>query len=252
MREPPGGVQRRRSSCSTCGRWRRPRRKIDPDVNVLVIVHPKELVAGDRSSRSTSSRCAAGTSLVFVDPLAEADHCRRRSAEPDGGDDGGQVLASRSRCSNAWGVRLQPEQGGRRSRPRAAGGHAPGRAAGAAPRHPRPRPGQLQPEGCGHRRTVQHQRGHRRRAGAGEGRARRTSSRCCSRARTRNCCPRSASRCCSIPPRCCDGFKPTRSALHARRARHGQRATPPFRGGPPAGVTLPAGQLDAEGLGASR
>ena len=123
---------------------RRPPRKIDPDVSVLVLVHPKNLSPGDRSSPSTSSRCAAGTSwcssIRWPRPTTPGP-TRSNPMAAMGADKSSHLEHAAHRLGRA--VRSAP--GGRRPRPRAIGLDAPGRAAGRAPRRPRPRQGAASP-----------------------------------------------------------------------------------------------------------
>ena len=62
-----------------------------------------------RSSPSTSSRCAAATSSLFVDPIAEADQAGADPQNPMAA-----MTANKSsdpgRCSSAWGVDFNPRE----------------------------------------------------------------------------------------------------------------------------------------------
>ena len=77
--------------------------KIDPDVNVLVLVHPKELAPATQFAIDQYA-LRGGHVLVFVDPLAEADIAGADPQQPDGGDGGGQAPRISERCSppGAW------------------------------------------------------------------------------------------------------------------------------------------------------
>jgi ABC-type uncharacterized transport system involved in gliding motility auxiliary subunit len=78
--------------------------QIDPDVNVLVLVHPKELSPALQFAIDQFA-LRGGHILVFVDPLAEADLSGGESQNPMAamGADKSSHLAT---LLNAWGVRF--------------------------------------------------------------------------------------------------------------------------------------------------
>jgi ABC-type uncharacterized transport system involved in gliding motility auxiliary subunit len=81
--------------------------KIDPDTNVLVLVHPKNLSPATQFAIDQYA-LRGGHILVFVDPLAEAD--------PAGGAEAGNPMAAMgadksshlTALLNAWGVKFNP------------------------------------------------------------------------------------------------------------------------------------------------
>jgi ABC-type uncharacterized transport system involved in gliding motility auxiliary subunit len=82
--------------------------KIDPDVNVLVLVHPKNLSPATQFAIDQYA-LRGGHLLVFVDPLAEADSSGSDPRNPmaamgaDKSSHLGELLA-------AWGVKFDPTQ----------------------------------------------------------------------------------------------------------------------------------------------
>jgi ABC-type uncharacterized transport system involved in gliding motility auxiliary subunit len=81
--------------------------KIDPDTNVLVLIHPKNLAPATQFAIDQYA-LRGGHILVFVDPLAESD--------PAGGADGQNPMAAMgadksshlTALLNAWGVKFNP------------------------------------------------------------------------------------------------------------------------------------------------
>ena len=71
--------------------------RIDPDINVLVLVHPKNLSPATQFAIDQYA-LRGGHILVFVDPLAEADTSGAEPQQPDGRDGRRQVLAPVRRC----------------------------------------------------------------------------------------------------------------------------------------------------------
>ncbi len=78
--------------------------QIDPDVNVLVVVHPKDLTPATQFAIDQFA-LRGGHILLFVDPLAEADLTGAESQNPMAamGADKSSHLAA---LLNAWGVRF--------------------------------------------------------------------------------------------------------------------------------------------------
>jgi ABC-type uncharacterized transport system involved in gliding motility auxiliary subunit len=80
--------------------------KIDPDVNVLVLVHPKNLSPATQFAIDQYA-LRGGHILVFVDPLAEADRSGAEAGNP-------MAAMSADKSShltallNAWGVQFNP------------------------------------------------------------------------------------------------------------------------------------------------
>jgi ABC-type uncharacterized transport system involved in gliding motility auxiliary subunit len=80
--------------------------KIDPDVNVLVLVHPKNLSPATQFAIDQYA-LRGGHILVFVDPLAEADPSGAEAGNPMaamGADKSSHLTA----LLNAWGVQFNP------------------------------------------------------------------------------------------------------------------------------------------------
>ncbi len=82
--------------------------KIDPDTNVLVLVHPKNLAPATEYAIDQFA-LRGGHILVFVDPLSEADN--------SGADPGNPMAAMSADKSshfgtllNAWGVQFDPKE----------------------------------------------------------------------------------------------------------------------------------------------
>ena len=104
--------------------------KIDDDVSVLVLVHPKNLSPATQFAIDQYA-LRGGHILAFVDPLAEAD-----SAGADPQNPMARMTADKAShlepLLHAWGVAVQPGASSRRSRPRAVGHSAPGGGAGGA------------------------------------------------------------------------------------------------------------------------
>lgn len=80
--------------------------KIDPDTNVLVLVHPKELAPATEFAIDQYA-LRGGHILVFVDPLAEADNAAADPRNPMAAmtaDKSSHLTA----LLNAWGVQFNP------------------------------------------------------------------------------------------------------------------------------------------------
>ena len=96
----------RPSSSLTCARSSRTPPRIDPDTNVLVLVHPKNLAPATEFAIDQFA-LRGGHILVFVDPLAEAD---RSGADPQNPMAG--MTADKSShfetLLTAWGVEFNP------------------------------------------------------------------------------------------------------------------------------------------------
>jgi len=82
--------------------------RIDPDVNVLVLVHPKELSPATQFAIDQYA-LGGGHILAFVDPLAESD--------PSGAEPGNPMAAMGADKSShltplltAWGVKFNPDE----------------------------------------------------------------------------------------------------------------------------------------------
>jgi gliding motility-associatede transport system auxiliary component len=82
--------------------------RIDPDVNVLVLVHPKQLSPATQFAIDQYA-LRGGHILAFVDPLAESD--------PSGAEPGNPMAAMNADKSShltplltAWGVKFNPEE----------------------------------------------------------------------------------------------------------------------------------------------
>ena len=82
--------------------------KIDPDVNVLVLVHPKNLSPATEFAIDQYA-LRGGHIVVFVDPIAEAD---RSGADPDNpmASMGADKSSSLPKLLTAWGVHFDPSQ----------------------------------------------------------------------------------------------------------------------------------------------
>jgi ABC-type uncharacterized transport system involved in gliding motility auxiliary subunit len=82
--------------------------KIDPDVNVLVLVHPKNLSPATEFAIDQYA-LRGGHIMVFVDPIAEAD---RSGADPQNpmASMGADKSSSLPRLLTAWGVHFDPTQ----------------------------------------------------------------------------------------------------------------------------------------------
>ena len=79
---------------------------ISPDIDVLMIIHPKKLLARTQFAIDQYV-LKGGKVLLFVDPLAEAD----RSAPP--GDNKGvlpDIASDLPRLMDQWGVKMLPEK----------------------------------------------------------------------------------------------------------------------------------------------
>ncbi len=79
---------------------------IDPDLGVLVVVHPKAL-SDDAQYAIDQFVMRGGRLLVFVDPNAETRSVRRRSQRSAGGDARRQIVRS-SRAVQGLGHRVRP------------------------------------------------------------------------------------------------------------------------------------------------
>ena len=105
---------------------------IENDVDVLVVVHPKNLPPAALYAIDQFA-LRGGRVLVFVDPDAQAD---QSAADPN--NPMAQFMADKSSHFEpllaAWGVDFKSRPGGRRPGARHGGQHAPGRAAAAAHR----------------------------------------------------------------------------------------------------------------------
>ncbi len=71
-------------------------------------MHPKQL-SDDAQYAIDQFVLRGGHLLVFVDPEAELDTTGRRSAEPDGGDDGGRS-SDLPKLFKAWGIEYDPKK----------------------------------------------------------------------------------------------------------------------------------------------
>ncbi|MBV8143730.1 MAG: Gldg family protein [Gammaproteobacteria bacterium] len=82
--------------------------RIDPEVNVLVLVHPKQLSPATQFAIDQYA-LRGGHILVFVDPLAEADPSGAEAGNPMAamGADKSSHLAE---LLNAWGVKFNPDE----------------------------------------------------------------------------------------------------------------------------------------------
>jgi ABC-type uncharacterized transport system involved in gliding motility auxiliary subunit len=82
--------------------------KIDPDVNVLVLVHPKNLSPATEFAIDQYA-LRGGHIVVFVDPIAEAD---RSGADPDNpmAAMSADKSSSLPKLLTAWGVHFDPTQ----------------------------------------------------------------------------------------------------------------------------------------------
>ncbi len=131
---------------------------IDADVDVLVLVHPKNLSPAALYAIDQFAM-RGGRVLAFVDPNAQADQSGADPNNPMAQFDRRQVLAPRA-AARLLGRGVQARPGGRGPGARPGGRHARGRAAFAAHRDPRFR--QLERvQGRDHRAARQHQHGHR-------------------------------------------------------------------------------------------
>ena len=82
--------------------------RIDPDVNVLVLVHPKELAPATQFAIDQYA-LRGGHVLVFVDPLAESDTSGAEAGNPMaamGADKSSHLKA----LLEAWGVKFNPDE----------------------------------------------------------------------------------------------------------------------------------------------
>ena len=131
---------------------------IDADVDVLVLVHPKELPPPALYAIDQFVM-RGGHVLAFVDPNSQADQSGADPSNPMM-----QMAADKSShlepLLSGLGRRLQVRPGGRRPRARSAGVDARRRGAVAAHRDPRVRRHE-RIEGRDHDHARQHQHGHR-------------------------------------------------------------------------------------------
>src|ERR1700726_2543117 len=95
-----GSCTARRSSCSTCGRSTR----VEPDVNVLVLVHPKNPSAATQFAIDQYA-LRGGHILVFVDPLAQSDQSGAEAGNPMAAM-GADKSSHLSALLGAWGVQF--------------------------------------------------------------------------------------------------------------------------------------------------
>ena len=109
------GAQRGAAAVRRAHRSSPPPRTIDPDINVLVLVHPKDLSPAD-AVRHRPVRAARRPHPAVRRSAGGKRHQRRRSAEPDGRDERGQVLAPGD-AAQRLGRAVRPRQGGGRPRP---------------------------------------------------------------------------------------------------------------------------------------
>jgi ABC-type uncharacterized transport system involved in gliding motility auxiliary subunit len=82
--------------------------KIDADVNVLVLVHPKQLSPATQFAIDQFA-LRGGHMLVFVDPLAEADTSAAEEQNPMAAMNADKS-SHMSELLNAWGVQFDPNQ----------------------------------------------------------------------------------------------------------------------------------------------
>jgi ABC-type uncharacterized transport system involved in gliding motility auxiliary subunit len=82
--------------------------RIDPDVNVLVLVHPKELSPATQFAIDQFA-LRGGHILVFVDPLAEADTAGAEAGNPMAAM-GADKSSHLTPLLTAWGVKFNPDQ----------------------------------------------------------------------------------------------------------------------------------------------
>ena len=80
--------------------------RIDPDVNVLVLVHPKQLAPATQFAIDQFA-LRGGHILVFVDPDAEADNSGADPQNPMAGM-GADKSSHLTALLNAWGVQFNP------------------------------------------------------------------------------------------------------------------------------------------------
>src|SRR5215469_14436326 len=81
---------------------------LDPDVNVLVLVHPKELSPATQFAIDQFA-LRGGHILAFVDPLAEADMSGAEPGNPMAAM-GADKSSHLSALLNAWGVKFNPDE----------------------------------------------------------------------------------------------------------------------------------------------
>ena len=82
--------------------------RIDPDVNVLVLVHPKELSPALQFAIDQYA-LRGGHILAFVDPMAEADTSGAEAGNPMAAM-GADKSSHLTPLLNAWGVKFNPDE----------------------------------------------------------------------------------------------------------------------------------------------
>ena len=154
-----GRASRSCTSCSTCARSRPTSQRSTQDIDVLMVMHPKEL--SPQTLYAIDQFVMRGGKLIaFVDPQSEND--------PAGQQGGPMAMVPRSSSLgpllDAWGVAFDPGAGARRSRARPHGLAAAGPAAFAAHRDRRLQSRQHEHQGRRDRDARHDQRHDRRRA----------------------------------------------------------------------------------------
>jgi len=82
--------------------------RIDPDVNVLVLVHPKELAPATQFAIDQFA-LRGGHILAFVDPLSEADSSGAEAGNPMAAM-GADKSSHLTNLLSAWGVQFKPDE----------------------------------------------------------------------------------------------------------------------------------------------
>ncbi len=108
--------------------------KIDADVSVLVLVHPKNLSPALQFAIDQFA-LRGGHIVAFVDPVAEADQSGADPQNPMAAMTADKSLAARPPAQRV-GRAIRSEVGRRRSQEGLVRVHSPGRGGGAAPGHP--------------------------------------------------------------------------------------------------------------------
>ena len=191
--------------------------KIDPDINVLVLVHPKNLSPATQFAIDQYA-LRGGHILAVRRPARRVGQLRRRDPQNPMAAMSADKSSHLEALLNAWGVQFDPGQ------VVADRGHA----LSVTMRQGEPpvehlgvlglEQGRLRRRRRRHRRALQRQRRDRRQSRAGEGREGALRAAAAARAPRRSCCRSSASACCMDPASLLDGFKPTgqRYTLGAR------------------------------------
>ncbi len=231
----------RHSSCSTCARSIAAATRIDPDVNVLVLVHPKRSARRD-PVRHRPVRAARRPHPAVRRSARRSRRKRRDPRIPMARNGRRQVLAPGA-AAGRLGRRLQSRQRWCRSRPCAVGNRcARARSRSRTPGCPGPGPERASADDvvtAGLSNVNVAMAGYAQ----ARSRARRSaSSRCCNRAPRPSCCRSSASACCMDPGTPASMASSATGERYTLAARVSGRVQAAFPHGPPAGVTLPAGR----------